>query len=108
MVELFERERAVDRLDTPERRASLKVCLERLAAMIGPPDLRAIYRQGILNRFYALSGSTAQRAGQERGLRLSRDGPLRRCKLRSKLIAAGPPATASARCRPATLRLCCV
>jgi DNA primase len=56
---LFERERtAADPLDTPERRAGLKVRLRTLAAAIADPDLSAAYRQELLRRFDALWAPT--------------------------------------------------
>lgn len=52
---LFDRERtAAEPLDTPERRAGLKVRLRKLAATIADPDLSQAYRQELLRRFDAL------------------------------------------------------
>ena len=49
---LFERERtAAEPLDTPERRAGLKVRLRTLAAAIADPDLSGAYRQELLRRY---------------------------------------------------------
>ncbi|MEO6340745.1 MAG: DNA primase [Caulobacteraceae bacterium] len=51
---LFERERDLETLDTPERRAGLKVRLRKLAATIADPDLSQSYRQDLLSRFEGL------------------------------------------------------
>ena len=68
VVELFERECETERLDTPERRASLKVRLERCAAEIKDSDLRAIYRKDLVGRFHGLMRTTRVGAGQGSGL----------------------------------------
>jgi DNA primase len=49
---LFERERDLDRLDTPERRAGLKVRLRQAAAAIQDKDLREQYRDDLLDQFF--------------------------------------------------------
>jgi DNA primase len=51
---LFIRERDAEDLDTPERKASLKVRLRKLAATIADPDLAAAYKEDLLARFEAL------------------------------------------------------
>ena len=51
---LFERERDLEPLETPERRAGLKVRLRKLAATIADPDLSQSYRQDLLSRFEGL------------------------------------------------------
>lgn len=51
---LFIRERDLEPLDTPERRASLKVRLRKLAATIGDPDLSQAYKEDLLGRFEQL------------------------------------------------------
>lgn len=67
---LFKREQEeAEPLDTPERRAGLKVRLRKLAATIADPDLAQAYRQALLDRFEALwplakPASTASDAGR--------------------------------------------
>jgi len=51
---LFEREQNLEPLDTPERRAGLKVRLRKLAATIADPDLSQSYRQDLLDRYEGL------------------------------------------------------
>ena len=52
---LFTREHlAVQPIDTPEKRASLKAGLRKLAATIGDPDLAAAYREDLLARYEGL------------------------------------------------------
>ncbi len=51
---LFAREKDVEPLDTPERRAGLKVRLRKLAATIADPDLSQAYRETLLQRYEAL------------------------------------------------------
>ena len=48
---LFERERELEPLDTPERRAGLKGRLRQAAASIADPDLQQAYRQDLLERY---------------------------------------------------------
>ena len=48
---LFVRERDLEQLDTPERRAGLKVRLRKCAAAIGDPDLAQAYKEDLLGRF---------------------------------------------------------
>jgi DNA primase len=48
---LFERERDLEPLDTPERRAGLKGRLRQAAASIADPDLQQAYRQDLLERY---------------------------------------------------------
>jgi DNA primase len=54
VVQLFERERDLETLDTPERRAGLKVRLRKLAASIADPDLAQAYREDLLGRYEQL------------------------------------------------------
>eukprot|EP01030_Chromulinospumella_sphaerica_P019629 gene19629-19525_t len=49
--QLFHRERDLEPLDTPERRAGLKVRLRKLAATIADPDLAQAYREDLLGRY---------------------------------------------------------
>lgn len=76
---LFERERDLEPLETPERRAGLKVRLRKLAATIADPDLSQSYREDLLSRYEGLwrlerPAFTASEAG--RALRSRRgDGP---------------------------------
>ena len=51
---LFERERELEALDTPERRAGLKARLRTAAAAIQDKDLAQAYREDLLARFDAL------------------------------------------------------
>ena len=51
---LFEREQAAEPLDTPERRAGLKVRLRKLAAAIADPDLAGAYREALLDAYEQL------------------------------------------------------
>ncbi len=67
--QLFERERDLELLDTPERKAGLKVRLRKAAASIADKDLASAYRDDLLARFEALfekdrsaSGAPAPRA----------------------------------------------
>ena len=87
---LFAREReAAGPLDTPERRAGLKVGLRKLAGAIADPDLAASYRQALLDRFEALwtletpartydEAARAFRGGREFGRKGARPRPLLR------------------------------
>ncbi len=59
---LFERERALKPLDTPEARADFRVRLRRAVATIADPDVRAAYGQDIRERLDALFGSQAGQA----------------------------------------------
>ncbi|HYE44388.1 MAG TPA: DNA primase [Caulobacter sp.] len=52
--QLFHRERDLEPLDTPERRAGLKVRLRKLAATIADPDLSQAYREDLLGRYEQL------------------------------------------------------
>ena len=98
-VQLFERERDAEPLDTPERRAGLKVRLRKLAAAIADPDLAAAYRQTLLQAYEGLwpaAGAVATRADVARAFRSFR-GP-----------AAGrraPPTPATAEGKAAARRL---
>jgi DNA primase len=51
---LFARERDVEPLDTPERRAGLKVRLRKIAASIADKDLADAYKEDLLGRFEQL------------------------------------------------------
>lgn len=51
---LFVREKELEDLDTPERRAGLKVRLRKLAAAIADKDLAAEYKDELLRRYEAL------------------------------------------------------
>ena len=57
---LFGRERELEPLDTPERRASLKGRLRNAAAAIQDKDLSQAYREELLNRFDGLFARPAQ------------------------------------------------
>ncbi len=52
--QLFHRERDLEPLDTPERRAGLKVRLRKLAATIADGDLAQAYREDLLGRYEQL------------------------------------------------------
>jgi DNA primase len=53
---LFSRERDIEPLDTPERKAGLKARLRNAAAAIQDPDLSAAYREDLFRRLDALFG----------------------------------------------------
>ncbi len=53
---LFERERDLEPLGTPESYAGLKVRLRKLAGAIADRDLGQMYREALLDRFEALRG----------------------------------------------------
>jgi DNA primase len=64
---LFVRERDVEPLDTPERRAGLRQRLRKAAGAIGDPDLAQAYREELQRRFDALFPVAAPSAdGQAR------------------------------------------
>jgi DNA primase len=74
---LFARERDAEPLDTPERRAGLKVRLRKLAASIADPDLATAYRQTLLDayeRLWTLDRPAYTRADAGRALQQFR-GP---------------------------------
>jgi DNA primase len=52
--QLFHRERDLEPLDTPERRAGLKVRLRKIAATIADKDLADAYREDLLGRYEQL------------------------------------------------------
>lgn len=52
--QLFERERDLEALDTPERRTALKVRLRTIAATIADKDLAAAYKEDLLGRYEQL------------------------------------------------------
>jgi DNA primase len=67
---LFERERELEPLDTPERRAGLKGRLRQAAAAIADKDLAQAYREDLLARFdglFAKAPSSAARYGASGG-----------------------------------------
>jgi DNA primase len=75
---LFARERDVEPLDTPERRAGLRQRLRKAAGAIGDPDLAQAYREELQRRFDTLFPVAAPSAegqgrwhgrGQGRGFR---------------------------------------
>ncbi len=73
--QLFEREREAETLDTPERRAGLKVRLRKLAAGIADPDLAGAYKQALLQAYEGLwpaTGTVQTRADVGRALRTFR------------------------------------
>jgi DNA primase len=51
--QLFEREKNLDRLDTPERRAGLKIRLRQASSLIQDRDLQFQYKEDLLDRFAA-------------------------------------------------------
>jgi DNA primase len=59
--QLFHRERDLEPLDTPERKAGLKVRLRKLAATIADPDLAQAYREDLLGRYEQLMPGGAQK-----------------------------------------------
>ncbi|MCG9916298.1 MAG: DNA primase [Phenylobacterium sp.] len=101
---LFERERDLEPLDTPERRAGLKGRLRQAAATIADPDLQQAYRQDLLERYDGLfrkadapQGSRAPwrpagpRQGRWKGAGVweSPQPPTARGKAAAGLLAAG-------------------
>ena len=76
---LFGRERDLEPLDTPERKASLKARLRAAAASIQDADLSTAYREALFQRLDALSGppsSTGKKAVQRGGWRRDPRRPL--------------------------------
>jgi DNA primase len=63
---LFTRERELEPLDTPERKAGLKGRLRAAAAIIQDPDLSAAYREDFFRRLDEAFGAP-QRQGQRNG-----------------------------------------
>ncbi|MDO8902540.1 MAG: DNA primase [Phenylobacterium sp.] len=61
---LFERERDLEPLDTPERRAGLKGRLRQAAASIADSDLQQAYRQDLLERYDGLFRKADSAPGQ--------------------------------------------
>jgi len=64
---LFGRERDLEPLDTPERRAALKSRLRTAAAAIQDPDLSSAYRDDLFKRLDALYGPATARRTATRG-----------------------------------------
>jgi DNA primase len=89
---LFARERELETLDTPERRAGLKARLRSAANSIADKDLSAAYRDDLLSRLDALFGrdtsSPAQRPAGARARPWRRD-PRRPDYEDAPLTAAG-------------------
>lgn len=69
---LFVRERDLEPLDTPERRAGLKNRLRAAAASIADKDLQQAYREELLQRFDATSPKARQ--GGDSSARAQREG----------------------------------
>ena len=61
---LFARERDLENLDTPERKAGFKGRLRQIAATIADKDLQQAYREELLRRFDAAFGRPPQPAFQ--------------------------------------------
>ncbi|MDP2009497.1 MAG: DNA primase, partial [Phenylobacterium sp.] len=61
---LFARERDLENLDTPERKAGFKGRLRQIAATIADKDLQQAYREELLRRFDAAFGRQPQQAFQ--------------------------------------------
>lgn len=61
---LFARERDLENLDTPERKAGFKGRLRQIAATIADKDLQQAYREELLRRFDAAFGRQPQPAFQ--------------------------------------------
>jgi DNA primase len=94
---LFGRERDLEPLDTPERKAGLKARLRTAASAIQDPDLSSAYRDDLLRRLDALFGrapATARRQTQR--------GTWRRDPRRPEYEDA--PMTAAGRAGSASLR----
>ncbi len=64
---LFIRERDLEPLDTPERRAGLKGRLRQAANAIGDKDLQQAYRDALLEKYDALFAKRPQEPWQDRG-----------------------------------------
>ena len=62
---LFGRERDLEPLDTPERKAGLKARLRTAASAIQDPDLSSAYRDDLLRRMDALFGRAAPSARRQ-------------------------------------------
>ncbi|HKT52807.1 MAG TPA: DNA primase [Caulobacteraceae bacterium] len=85
---LFQRERDVEPLDTPERRSALKARLRRAASAIPDKDLSVAYRDDLSARFDALFG--AKTAQPKPGLRATwRRDPRRPAYADAPLTAEG-------------------
>ncbi|WP_374472577.1 DNA primase [Phenylobacterium sp.] len=63
---LFIRERDLEPLDTPERRAGFKARLRQAAAAIADKDLQQAYRDALLEKYDALFAKPAREASFER------------------------------------------
>ena len=72
---LFTRERELEPLDTPERRAALKGRLRTAAGAIQDKDLSQAYREELLLRFDGLFARPAPAAGQDRPFAQQRRRP---------------------------------
>jgi len=92
---LFARERDLEPLDTPERRAGLKARLRTAASAIQDADLSSAYRDDFFRRLDALFGTTQPR-------RTATRGPWRKDPRRPAYEDA--PMTASGRAGSASLR----
>ena len=95
---LFGRERDLEPLDTPERKAGFKARLRTAASAIQDPDLSSAYRDDLLRRMDALFGrapAAARRAGPARGGR--RWDPRRPEYEDAPMTAAGRAGSASLR-----------
>ncbi len=96
---LFARERDLEALDTPERRAGLKQRLRTAAKAIADPDLGSAYRDDLLRRFDALFAPRPNAAWAPAG-RFQRGGGRG-----WKGAGSPPPAPAGAEARVAANRL---
>ena len=85
---LFKRERELEALDTPERRAGLKARLRQAAAAIADKDLAQAYREALFERFDALSPKPRRVESPERARSRGRPGRWRNDDLGWD---AGPP-----------------
>lgn len=104
---LFLREKELEDLDTPERRAGLKVRLRKLAATIADKDLGAEYKDELLRRYEALWPTRepvstiggAARAMSRHGWqqrRAVKEGPMAETRAATQRMRASPKPLAAA------------
>jgi DNA primase len=87
---LFERERDLEPLDTPERRAGLKSRLRQAAASIEDKDLAQAYRDELFARFDELFQRPAPAAGRGPGFRPPARAPGRKGRWNEPAYVTAP------------------
>ncbi|MGH1560507.1 hypothetical protein ACRAWD_28270 [Caulobacter segnis] len=99
VVALFERERDLEPLDTPERKAGLRQRLRAAAGTIADKDLAQAYKDDLRDRYDALfhaRATTPQDGGGYGGSRRGAGASAKAAAGRSRRATAGPGAMASA------------